>query len=227
MSERACRFSADGRCPTPRSENPPADDGRSHSSQRGSLIASFGFGVKNSMILMAAFDLVQTLTHAITVAAVGAVFALILRSAQAETAATFGQRTIQYPKLLKRSVAVLWLSTGVLAVAADFAPKGDAMMIVCALGLFFLMLVPLYLETFWVRITWDDSFIYAKSPWRRSRVIPFSAVRSCDYSTGMQWYRIRTEGFGIIRLHNLAKGIPELLAELPCDCPEYPPPSIW
>lgn len=89
------------------------------------------------------------------------------------------------------------------------------------------MVVPLILEFYVVRISWDNSQIYTSSPWRRPRAIPRSAILSCDFSIWAQWYRVHTAGYGTVRVHRYMSGIPEFLCELPCVTPSYPPPTTF
>ncbi len=92
--------------------------------------------------------------------------------------------------------------------------------------IFAALILPLQLELSFARVNWDEANIYARSPWRPLRIIPFHAVRSCDYSEFWKWYRIHTEGYGTIRIQFFAVGIPNLFAVLPCPTPPYPPAVI-
>jgi hypothetical protein len=148
------------------------------------------------------------------------------RSAQSESIAQAGTRFVGYPKALRIFVIGGWVFAAGLAVLLWFIRVGQSIwasvFLIFFLGAIFL---PLHLEIFRAFITWDDANIYTYSPWRRRRTVPFSAVKSCDFSISMQWYRIYTEGQGIIRLHALMRGVPELLRSLPCPTPPYPPPQ--
>ncbi|MGV3658667.1 MAG: hypothetical protein ACO1TE_00735 [Prosthecobacter sp.] len=121
---------------------------------------------------------------------------------------------------MKILVMVGWGFTGLVAVlAAMTARKQDILPAVLVVALFVALVLPLHLETFGVRIAWDEQNIYTRSPWRKSRTIPISSIQSCDYSASMQWYRIRTASHGIIRVSHLMSGTPSLLAILPCAHP--------
>ena len=160
---------------------------------------------------------------ALTAMIVPMVLAWLMKSAHSESMANAGDRVVAYPKVFRIFVIIGWVGMGV-ALFNGFSGKNDEIKNEAAIaGLFIALILPLHLEAFGVMITWDDAFICTRSPWRKARRIPFSAVRSCDYSAAMQWYRIHTEGHGTIRLHQLAKGIPGLLAMLPCPHPGYPP----
>lgn len=172
------------------------------------------------MHTLAEIDLGKAIGPALTAAIVPLVLGWLLRAAQAESLATAGQRVVAYPKTFKVFVMLGWVATIVIAIFAGFtARNADILNAAAVVGLFIALMLPLHLEAFGVRITWDDAFIHTRSPWRKARKIPFSAVRSCDYSHAMQWYRIHTDGYGTIRLHQLTRGISELLAALPCPTP--------
>ena len=79
---------------------------------------------------------------------------------------------------------------------------------------FFLIALSLHLEFFGVRITFDASVIRVRSPWRRLRLISWSAVTRVWYSSMMRWYIVETDGFGYLRLHDYLSGTDTLLSEL-------------
>jgi uncharacterized Tic20 family protein len=173
---------------------------------------------------LAAMVIAQTMSPFLTGVIVTLVLLWLLKSARAETTADEGLRVVAYPRAFKVLVVLGWVVTaamvvfvGVVAKDADFLP------LLAMFGLFATLILPLHLEVFGVLITWDETFIYTRSPWRKSRKIPLTAVRSCDYSASMMWYSVRTDGHGTIRLSQFAKGIPGLLAVLPCTHPGYPP----
>jgi len=176
------------------------------------------------MHTLAEIEIAKVLGPALTAAVVPFVLGWLLKSSQAETLAQAGNRTVSYPKALKVFVILGWIATVGIAIFAGLTAKNaDVKNAAAIVGLFIALVLPLHLEVYGVQISWDDTHIHTRSPWRRYRKIRFSAVRSCDYSNGMQWYRIRTDGHGIIRLHQLTRGIPDLLAALPCPHPGYPP----
>lgn len=177
-----------------------------------------------SHAMLAEFDFVRALGPALAVAVVPIVLSFLLRSAHKESIAFVGSRSVGYTKAMRVFAVLGWGLPVLVSVLVGLTAK-DARILTAVLAAvpFVALILPLYLEVFWVSITWDDANIYTRSPWRRRRTIPFSAVKSCDYSTSMQWYRIHTDGYGIVRLHSLMRGIPDLLRALPCSTPPYPP----
>lgn len=134
------------------------------------------------------------------------------------------EKRIDYPRALKIFIWLGWTFTIVIAIIAGFTARGGDFWpdVLCVL-LFVGFILLLHLEAYFVTITWDDKNIYTRSPWRRSRTIPLSSVTRCDFSQTLQWHRIRTEGYGIVRLHIFSRGIPQLLAMLPVTNSGYPP----
>ena len=171
-------------------------------------------------------SLAQGISTALIVAIVPAVLKYLQRSAQKETSASAGSRTICYPKAMRWFVMLGWAFTITIGIiAAFYAKDANGWTALPVLGLFVALILPLHLETFGASITWDDQNIYTRSPWRRRRTIPISAVKFYDYSNSMQWYRIHTAGYGIVRLHNLMRGVPELLMVLARPSDPMPPDS--
>ena len=176
------------------------------------------------MTLLADIDIGRIVSTALIAAIVPIALGFLYRSAQRESETGFAGRCVDYPKALKIFVWVGWIFTIAISIIAAFTARGkDFWPATLCVLLFIGLILPLHLEAYFVRITWDDETIHTHSPWRRSRRIPISSVLRCDFSQSMQWYRIQTEGYGIVRLHMFARGIPQLLEALPVANPGYPP----
>ncbi len=167
----------------------------------------------------------EWIKHGITVLLLATALAWVYNAAQRHTLLPDPPHVVRYTREFLWGIVVGgWTFTAVLAVLAEMTAKDDDLGPAAgAVALFIALLLPLHLEAFRVRIVWDEQGMHTRSPWRRPRDIAFSEVVSCDYSSSMKWYRIRTRRQGIVRLHWLMQGIPELLAQLPCDAPPYPP----
>ena len=79
---------------------------------------------------------------------------------------------------------------------------------------FSLISLPLVLESFWLRIAFDEETVYCFSPWRGNRQVPLSELGKPYYSDMMQWWVIPTKSQGVIRLHNFLSGKDALLERL-------------
>ena len=176
------------------------------------------------MPLLADIDIGWIMSTALIAVVVPVALGFLYRSAQRDSQTGITEKCVDYPKALKIFVWSGWVFTVVISIIAGFTARGDGFWpaTLCVL-LFVGLILPLHLEAYFVRITWDDETIHTGSPWRRSRRIPISSVTQCDFSQSMQWYRIHTEGYGIVRLHMFARGIPQLLEELQVPNPGYPP----
>jgi hypothetical protein len=173
--------------------------------------------------MLAKANLNDSLTPALIAIIVPVVLGWMIRSARKETQATAGSHSVSYPKAMRIFVYAGWaVIVAVVVLAAFTAKKSDLPSVLGILALFTALVLPLHLETFGVKIEWDDENIYTRSPWRKPRTIPFAAIRSCDYSGTMQWYRIHTDGYGIIRMSQYLRGTPDLLRALPCHTPHHP-----
>jgi hypothetical protein len=173
------------------------------------------------MTPLADIDIGRIISTALIAVIVPIALGFLYRSAQGDSEIGLSRRCVDYPKALKIFVGVGWIFTVAIAIITTFAARFDDLL--PSLLIFIGLILPLHLEAYFVRIIWDDDTIHTRSPWRRSRRIPISSVKRCDFSQSMQWYRIHTEGYGIVRLHMFARGIPQLLEALPVPNPGYPP----
>ena len=103
-----------------------------------------------------------------------------------------------------------WLLTAIgvfVAYAAYHASPEQRVAAAIVGGTFAVMSLYVFLEVQFVRIEFDDAHIYTFGPWRRSRVIPWSAVIGYRYSAVNGWHILKTRGYGSIRLSRLPSGL--------------------
>lgn len=103
------------------------------------------------------------------------------------------------------SVAFFPLSAFVAYAALQAAPdqKSLALVIAASFGAGTLYLA---YEFFFVRLSYDDHFIYHWTPLRRQRQIPWSAVKDLHYSSLTQTFSLKTDGLGDISVSPFADG---------------------
>jgi hypothetical protein len=65
----------------------------------------------------------------------------------------------------------------------------------------------LLLEAFFTRVRFDEHHLYAFSPWRPARVIPYAAVTGFRYAETWQWHELATTRYGTLRLSIYLVGI--------------------
>jgi len=94
-----------------------------------------------------------------------------------------------------------------IAYSALHASADQSVLAACVGGVLFLVSLYIFLETQFVRIEFDDNFIYTFSPWRKRRLVPWSAVVGHSYSAFNRWHILKTRGYGSIRLSTLLSGL--------------------
>jgi hypothetical protein len=77
----------------------------------------------------------------------------------------------------------------------------------CVGGTLLLISLYVFLEAQFVRVEFDDEFIYTFSPWRKRRVIPWCAVAGYSYSAVNRWHILKTRGNGSVCLSELLSGL--------------------
>ena len=150
------------------------------------------------------------LTAAIIAGVVPAVVSMVLhslsRARQDQATPTEDGYVVRYGKALKTLVVVLAAAYGALVGVVGVLSASNWWATVFLAALFSLLLVPLYLEVFHVRIVVTQEGMQCRSPWRPGREVKWEEVTSVDFSPSLQWYRIRTMHQGTIRLHLLLSG---------------------
>jgi hypothetical protein len=137
----------------------------------------------------------------------------ILRTVRRTPVEVDGKRVLEYDRPMKIVAAVIGACGFGLCADALLAPTRDHTTAVAVVG-FLLLTLSLCLEFFGVRVEFDASSIRTRSPWRPDREIPWSAVERVWFSQAMQWYIVRTNGFGRVRLHVYLNGVESLLREI-------------
>lgn len=94
-----------------------------------------------------------------------------------------------------------------IAYAASQASANQRVIAAVVGVLSLLMSVYMLLEVHFVRVEFDDEFIYTFSPWRKRRVIPWSAVVGYSQSALNRWHILKTRGHGSVRLSDLLSGL--------------------
>jgi hypothetical protein len=121
---------------------------------------------------------------------------------------------LEYGNHLKIVAAALCVLCIGGCVAVAFAPADQRL---AAFGLviaFCIACGALALEIFFVSIHFDEIEIKTRSPWRRARSIPWESVEEATYSPSMKWFKVKTRGYGSIRLPILLSGAHDFLAAL-------------
>jgi uncharacterized membrane protein YfcA len=94
-----------------------------------------------------------------------------------------------------------------IAYSALHASANQRVLAACVGGVLFFVSLYIFLETQFVRIEFNDTFIYTFSPWRKHRLVPWSTVVDYSYSAVNRWHILKTRGHGCIRLSELLSGL--------------------
>jgi len=70
------------------------------------------------------------------------------------------------------------------------------------------------LEVLFVRVRITESHLEVRSPWRRRRVIPWTAITGYEFSEINRWHILSTKGFGKVRLSCYLSGVDQIAAHL-------------
>ena len=144
-----------------------------------------------------------------------AIGVIILMSLVSQKAAIENGRTV-----IKYGIAMKifsWLSLALPLMVIAIFPKVKSSDIPSVIAAFFMasgISASLILEFNRVMISYDDKFIYTKSPWRKNRKIPWSDITSIGFSSAASWYVVLTKNNGKIRLHTGLNGLKSILSEI-------------
>lgn len=124
----------------------------------------------------------------------------------------FGNRSVLlYGRVPRVVILALGAVLPILIIHAYLQGRAgvDVMVFVLVFDALFLgYMVP---ELFLTRIEFDDDHIHTFSPWRKSRVIPWSSITGTSYSAFMYWHTLTTDGFGSVRVHDWLEGARDFL----------------
>ncbi len=116
------------------------------------------------------------------------------------------RRRVAYGTPYKLVTAAFFpLSAFVLYAALQASPGQKSLALVIA-ACFWLTTLYLAYEVFFVRLSYDDDFIYHQSPLRGQRRIPWQAVVAMACSPITQNFTLYTEGFGKLSFSPYADG---------------------
>ena len=98
--------------------------------------------------------------------------------------------------------------------AARQASDDQFVIACCVVSGFVATTLILLLEIYFVKILFDDEFIYTFSAWRPARKIPWTDVSGYAYSHFNKWHILQTTAHGRIRLSILLSGLGTFAQEL-------------
>jgi hypothetical protein len=118
-----------------------------------------------------------------------------------------GRYVVEY-RLPVRIVGWFCLALGIfIAHAASQTSADQRIIAACVGGVMSVACIAVFVEFHFVHIEFDDQFIYTFSPWRKRRVIPWTAIVGHSYSAVNRWHILKSRGYGSIRLSELLSGL--------------------
>jgi hypothetical protein len=123
-------------------------------------------------------------------------------------------RILEYGLPMRSLGVAMLLFAGVFLYAASCASAEQRLPAWIGCGALAACSLYVFLEVFFVRVEFDESFIYPFSPWRGRRQIPWSDIVSDNFSSVNQWHVIRTRGHGTLRVSTFLSGVGSFLERL-------------
>jgi hypothetical protein len=145
---------------------------------------------------------------------ISVILGFFLKSVSSKAIKESGKSWLQYGIPMKGFAILTMLLVAGLIVTWFNVDEKDKMPVLMMIAMSSLLGIPLVLESFFVRIGFDDHELICKSGWRKTRVISWDDLKSAKFSHSMQWWEIKTGKAGKIRLHVYLSGLQELLIEL-------------
>jgi len=154
-------------------------------------------------------------SHDPVVSGVGFVMTELTRSVKPLARAEGETMVVEYGRPMKGFAIVgelIFLGLLVWSVATAEPEKRTTALVFWAV--FLLMPVLLHLEFFHVSIRYNVHGLQTKSPWRRTRSIPWEDITGITFEDTAQWYVISTTRYGKVRVPFWLSGVESLLAQL-------------
>lgn len=137
---------------------------------------------------------------------VPAALAGLVRAADKPARSSEGAKWLEYGMAMKAFAVAGALIPVALTVVLVVTKPADPSGLLGVIAIFSALVMPLLLENFLVKIGFDETHIFTRSAWRRSRVIPWSEVGEPSRSDLLQWWRIPTKTHGTIRIQDFISG---------------------
>ena len=125
-----------------------------------------------------------------------------------------GRRWVEYGWGAKGFAMVGFLIVMGLAVLFFFVnEEGKEPVFWMAAG-FAALVLPLFIEFFFVKLGYNDETLLCYSPWRSNRTVRFEDMEKPVFSESMQWWEMPTKSQGKVRVSTMARGAKKLVEEV-------------
>lgn len=147
----------------------------------------------------------------VTVSVLAGIFQAHLQNKKIESDLAMGEKIMYYSqirKIVSIIAAIFMIGLSIFLISLDSLPKENGFIWFLVLVAIFL-LVSIYwaLESFFVKITFDDQEIVLESPWRQKRRVLLSELTGYKYSEDGNYHVFTTERKGKIHLSPHLKGL--------------------
>ncbi|RYD68612.1 MAG: hypothetical protein EOP83_00535 [Verrucomicrobiaceae bacterium] len=146
------------------------------------------------------------IVNSLTFILVPAAIAAFVRAANKPARVSEGVKWLEYGLAMKAFSILSGIIPVMITISLVFSEPEDPVGAIVCLVLFGGLTLSLLLESFLVRIGFDEEWIYTRSAWRKERKIPWSETGSPSYADTLRWWRIPTRSQGVIRLHDFISG---------------------
>jgi hypothetical protein len=144
----------------------------------------------------------------------GAIAALLLRWVSKEKDVRLPAGSVRYGRRMK-AISLVLLAVGLfIGYAATQASPDQRWTALAVGGSLFAVSVWLVLETFLVSANVTEECLIHRSPWRKTRAIPWTAVTDYSYSNVMSWHVLHTSNYGTVRLSVYLSGVDQVAEKL-------------
>lgn len=110
-----------------------------------------------------------------------------------------------------RGLSLAMLAVGIfIAYAALHASQSQRVVTFFVAAPLFAGALWFVLETYFVEVTVSATHLTHKSPWRRTRSIPWPAITGYEFSEVNSCHVLTTKGFGSVRLSTYMSGVDEV-----------------
>jgi len=145
---------------------------------------------------------------------VPAALAMFVRAADKPARVSEGVQWLEYSVAMKVFSVVSGVIPALAAFSLVFSKPEDPSGALSCVVLFGILTMVALLESFLVRIGFDEEYIYTRSAWRKSRKIPWLETGMPSRSNLFQWWCLPTKHQGVIRISDFIAGKGDFFAML-------------
>ncbi|MBZ0300721.1 MAG: hypothetical protein K8J31_13310 [Anaerolineae bacterium] len=148
---------------------------------------------------------------------------LLSRGVKRESLPRGSRQWVEYGLALKIVSAAFFPASAFVSYAAFQASPDQQVLALSIAAGFWAATIYLAYEFYFVRLSYDEDYIYHQTPLRRLRRIPWDAVKAVRYSPTTQAYTLKTAGHGDVSISPYADGHEAFIAQIHTRLNHTPP----